>query len=379
MTTTSPPRAGTTSTGPTLRSVTRSGRGPVLAVIGLVLVIAVLALIRGTSPSGALDPRSYDQQGTHALAALLEQGGTSVQVVSSGTQALAASGPRTVVVVPFPEQLPGAELALVGQVPGGLLVLGAEQDAVDALGLPVAVDPASVAQVRRPACALPVAVRAGAVRVGGAGYSGAGTGCYASGGTAGLLALDGGRVLLGSADPLTNQRLAEEGNASLALGLLGSADKVLWLLPSAAAPPVGGRQGLLELLPDRVVAAGLQLGLAVVVLALWRARRLGRVVVEPLPVVVRAAEAVEGRGRLYRVARARDAASDALRQASVDAAGRRLGLSGPDGLVEATAARTGRPAAAVQDLLYGPVPVDDAALQRLADDLTRFDTEVAGS
>lgn len=372
-------RAGATSAGPTLRSVTRSGRGPVLAVAGLVLVIAVLALISGTSPSGPLDPRSYDPQGTHALATLLERGGTPVQVVADGTQALSASGPRSVLVLPFPEQLPTAELALVSRVPGGLLVLGAEQDAVDALGLSAVVDPPSGAQVRRPACDLPVAVRAGAVRVGGARYSGAGTGCYASRGSAGLLALDRGRVLLGSADPLTNDRLGQEGNAALALGLLGSADRVLWLLPSAAAAPVGGRQGLLQLLPDRVVAAGLQLGLAVVVLALWRARRLGRVVVEPLPVVVRAAEVVEGRGRLYRAARARDAAADALRQASADAAVRRLGLRGPEGLVEAASARTGRTPAGLQDLLYGPVPVDDAALQRLADDLTRFDTEVAGS
>jgi len=370
---------GSTSTGPTVRSVTRSARGPVLVLVGLVLVTAVLALVSGTSPSGALDPRSYDQQGTHALAALLERGGTPVQVVDTGTQALAAAGPRTVVVLPFPEQLPEAELALVGRVPGGLLVLGAEQDAVDALGLPVAADPPSAAQLRRPACDLPAAVRAGAIRVGGARYSGRGTGCYASGGSAGLLALERGRLLLGSADPLTNEHLGEQGDAALALGLLGSADRVLWLLPSATATPVGGRQGLLDLLPDRVIAAAVQLGIAVVVLALWRARRLGRVVEEPLPVVVRAAEAVEGRGRLYRAARARDTATEALREASVAAAVRWLGLSGPDALVEVAATRTGRPAAAVQDLLYGPVPVDDAALRRLAEDLTRFDTEVAGS
>ena len=53
-----------------------------------------------------------------------------------------------------------------------------------------------------------------------------------------------------------------------------------------------------------------------VLLALWQARRLGPVVAERLPVVVRAAETVEGRGRLYRARRARDRAAAALRAAS---------------------------------------------------------------
>jgi hypothetical protein len=102
-------------------------------------------------------------------------------------------------------------------------------------------------------------------------------------------------------------------------------------------------------------------------------------VTEPLPVVVRAAESVEGRGRLYRSAKARDRAADALRAASRDAAVRQLGLGlaeDPAALVEAAAGRTGRAPAEVHDLLYGPVPADDPALVRLADALTRFDSEV---
>ncbi len=60
----------------------------------------------------------------------------------------------------------------------------------------------------------------------------------------------------------------------------------------------------------------LQLAVAVVLLALWRARRLGPVVPESLPVVVRAAEATEGRGRMYRRAGARDRAAGRLRAAT---------------------------------------------------------------
>ena len=85
--------------------------------------------------------------------------------------------------------------------------------------------------------------------------------------------------------------------------------------------------------------------MAVVVLALWRARRLGRVVEEPLPVVVRAAETVEGRGRLYRAAGARDRAAEALRRGARDRLVPRLGLpAGADreALVGTVAVRTGR-------------------------------------
>jgi hypothetical protein len=69
-----------------------------------------------------------------------------------------------------------------------------------------------------------------------------------------------------------------------------------------------------------------QLLVALGVLALWRGRRLGPVVEEPLPVVVRAAETVEGRSRLYRKAGARDVAAEALRRAAVRRLGTALGL-----------------------------------------------------
>ena len=47
--------------------------------------------------------------------------------------------------------------------------------------------------------------------------------------------------------------------------------------------------------------------------AFWRGRRLGPLVVENLPVVVRASETMEGRARLYQKSSARLHALDALR------------------------------------------------------------------
>ena len=59
-------------------------------------------------------------------------------------------------------------------------------------------------------------------------------------------------------------------------------------------PAPGGQQATFgELVPDWVAPVVWQLGVAVVLAAWWRARRLGPVVAEPLPVVVRAAETTE--------------------------------------------------------------------------------------
>ena len=117
---------------------------------------------------------------------------------------------------------------------------------------------------------------------------------------------------------------------------------------------------------------------AVLLVAFWRGRRLGPVVAERLPVVVRAAETVEGRGRLYRARRARDRAAAAL------GAGRSTGS--PPGsasprrragrrVVAAIAVRTGQDPQEVGAALYGPPPADDAGLVGLARILGRHREE----
>jgi hypothetical protein len=189
-------------------------------------------------------------------------------------------------------------------------------------------------------------------------------------------------TLLGSPDLFTNTRLDKRGNAALALGLLGADSTVQWLLPRPGARAVDSEKSLNDLVPSALKLAVLQLLVAVFFLALWRARRLGAVVTEPLPVVVRAAEAVEGRSRLYRASRSRATAAEALRAGARDRLARRLGL-GPEtsrpAMVAAVVAHTGGDAAAVDALLYGAAPTGDNALVELADDLDVLILEVAGS
>ena len=220
--------------------------------------------------------------------------------------------------------------------------------------------------------------------------------CYADDGLAALVVLidaDGRRVtFLGDSRPLTNDRLDDAGNAALALGLLRTDGPLVWLLPPLTAGSPQAPANLTELIPTGVWWVLGQLAVAASLAALWRGRRLGPVVAEPLPVVVRAAEATEGRARLYRRFRAADRAGEALREATRDRLCRRVGLprAAPrEVLVEAAARRSGWTPGEVEAVLHGgPVlpadaatsqPLTDVSLVRLADALDTLEREVRRS
>ena len=121
----------------------------------------------------------------------------------------------------------------------------------------------------------------------------------------------------------------------------------------------------------------LQLCLAVLLIAVWKGRRVGPLVAEKLPVVVRASETVEGRGRLYRSRRARDRAAQALRGAALHRLLPRLGVgadTSTPALVIAIAQRSRSDPDTVRHILFGPSPATDADLVHLAralDDIER--------
>ena len=359
-----------TATGPTVSTAARNVRGPVLVVTALVVVAVLTALVRTSGEGGRLDPASYTPAGARAVAELLRDAGVEVQRVDTVQAVQAADRTDVTVVVPFPQALAPSELELLAELAAPLVLVGPEQPALDELDVPVEVsDPVEVER-RQPACQLPVAERAGDADLGGPRYEADGVqavGCYASGGRATLLVLPAeGVTLLGDGRLLTNERLDDRGNAALALGLLGQGNRVLWLIPRPGRVLPGGEQPppLSALVADEIKTGALWLLVVAAVLALWRARRLGREVEEPLPVVVRAAEA--------------------LRTATRERVARRVGM--PVGaeraaVVEQVAARARRDPAVVDALLYGGPPADDPALVRLADDLRSLEQtlqEVAG-
>lgn len=377
-----------TARGATPRAVLRRNRPALLLVAVLVAALAVLAVLTGGGRSGELDPAAYDPTGAHALAVLLQDRAVEVRRTTDVPGTAAAAGSGTTVFVPLPQLLSDAELTALAALPSRLVVAGAGPRSLAALRSQVRVAGTPSVSARSPHCDLAAAQRAGRAEVGGRSYEpdavGA-VGCYPAAGAATLLSVDDGRlVLVGSTSLFTNARLDRQGNAALAVGLLGRQPRVVWLVPAPDRAALGTRPTTDpdSLLPDWLRNARLGLLVALVVLALWRARRLGRVVPEPLPVVVRAAETTEGRGRLYRAAGSRAAAAEALRTGARDRVGTRVGAGRhprAEAVTALAAARTGRPAADVQALLYGPPPADDAALVRLADDLDALIREVAGS
>ncbi|MFJ8685691.1 DUF4350 domain-containing protein [Micromonospora wenchangensis] len=302
-----------------------------------------------------------------------------------------------------------------------------------------AVDPAAGG---RP-CAVPEATRAGVAAAGLQRYAAApGTAtaldrCYADG----LVRLPGRAevVVIGASDPFRNDRIAEHGNEALATGLLGVHGRVVWLdldgpapaptfgrpggtgepawsptpggstgydgdgtgeggpggpgtatgdgdgsgdAPDSAGPPPPDDNPLLDAFPPWFWALLLQLALVALLIVLWRARRLGPPVTEPLPVEVRSAETVLGRARLYQRARARGPAAATLRTAALGRLRGRLDLPAALGPTE-VAARVAGPAGGtpeqIHELLFGAAPQTDAELLELARSLDRLTRTVAAA
>lgn len=286
-------------------------------------------------------------------------------------------------------------------------------------------------------CALPEATRAGTAAADRQRYAipatWSATRCYAGG----LVRVPWRTevVVIGASDPFRNDRIDEYGNRTLATGLLGGPRSLVWLdldgpapaptfgtgtdgdpawspspggsaradgdsRPGSGGRPDGnadrpdggppdddradGRQPhpnpLWAAFPVWFWALLVQLALAGLLVVLWRARRLGPPVPEPLPVTVRSAETVLGRARLYRRAGARGPAAATLRAATRDRLLPRLNLppdTPPDEVAARVAARAGLDPEQAAELLHGDEPATDRELLELARALDRLTRTVA--
>ncbi|MFH7336551.1 DUF4350 domain-containing protein [Streptomyces sp. KHY 26] len=388
----------TTSTAPTARAVWTRTRGIVLAAVLLLAAAVVMAAIRSSERHGALDPRSADPYGSHAVAQLLADRGVTTRVVTTLRAARAAAGPDTTLLVAVPDRLTDSqqtELRRATSASGGRTVLVAASGwSVGRLAPGVSADPAdSLGTTLAPGCALPEARRAGDADTGGIRYTTTrldADSCYPSARLATLLrvpaASGGDTVVLGAPDILYNDRLDQRGNASLALQLLGSRPHLVWYLPSLSDAPAADsdRKSFLGLIPSGWLWATLQLFIAAVLAAFWRGRRFGPLVPEQLPVAIRASETAEGRARLYRKANARDRAAAALRSAARTRLAPLVGVPVaqahvPEALLPALSAHLAGDGQELRSLLFGPPPGDDTALIALTDQLDALEREVRRS
>ncbi|WP_218920551.1 DUF4350 domain-containing protein [Lentzea guizhouensis] len=338
-----------TAVSPDAGRIWAAAKGPL--VIGAVILAAavVITLLRGSGQGGSLDPRSFQPEGSHAVAQLLRQNGVSVEL----TDDVSAVDGATLLVT-HPDLIDPVRLAGMSEAAAATVLVAPASD----LGR---VD----VETRQPGC--PLAERAGAATTGGFTYTGEQS-CYDS-----TLVRTGTVTTIGFGGVFTNDDLDEEGNAALALALLGQHERLVWYLPTAADR--SQQKALTDLVPAGWLFAALQLGISAVVIALWRARRLGRVVPERLPVVVRAPRRWRA-GPGCTGPRTRPGTRRRLRQATRDRLAPLLGVPAGEDPSEEIARRTSRSAPDVRTLLYDNGPVDDRGLVALADELDALENEV---
>ncbi|WP_329457581.1 DUF4350 domain-containing protein [Streptomyces sp. NBC_01497] len=386
------------STSPTARLLWTRGRGILLALALLLSAGIAVAAIGSGDQHGRLDPRSADPRGSRAVAELLKQHGIAVDVVTTLHGAASAAGADTTLLVTTPDLLSEAQQrtlhASLARSGGRTVLLGAGPASVPVLAPGISTSRPTALSALSPRCGLAAARGAGTADTGGERYVTRlpdSDSCYPVDGLPTLVrttnAHAGDTVVLGSADILYNDHLGKRGNAALALRLVGSRPHLVWYLPSLSddtATDSGGESTFLDLIPPGWLWGFLQLLIAAVLAAVWRARRLGPLVTERLPVAVRAAEATEGRARLYRTTRSRDRAAAVLRAATRERLAPLLGVHPadahtPETLTPAVSARLPGADLDLPFLLFGPEPDDDIGLVRLADQLDALEREVRTS
>jgi hypothetical protein len=331
-----------------------------LALLAAALVVGVLVARPGGGNDRPLDPRSTGPQGARALVLLLEELGADVDTGSRPGDA------DTAVLLEDRLSDEGRDAALDFVEQGGTLVVADPTSPIAELaGIPSGV----------PESDCPTAldtVEVLRVAPGPAGDVPAEPGCF-DGVVRPEVVGRGNLVLVGTARFFVNDLLDEADNAVLAAALLAptGAEQVAFLTPE----PGSGERRLFDLLGPGVAQAIVQLAIAALVYVLWRARRLGRPVVERQPVRVAGSELVAAVGRLLAGRRQPGESAAALRADARRSLAARLGVPTTtriDHLAAAVAARTGLDASAVAGTLELRPVVSDEQLVALAAELDQI-------
>jgi len=378
---------------------TQARRSPLLFV-GVALFIIILTVLITQSRPSDFRPYSIDNsapEGTRAVAQILRKQGISVSQIGLLSSAHIADPANTTLVIADPHYLLESQVASIAAYPGDIVYLGISQEALTSAD-------AALWQANTPSgptlsarCDDADALAAQQITGGG---DGIGSGpdadaelCFAdTQGNASFARVEtdlGTRTFIAQPAIATNGELDELGNAALTLRSMGQRSTLTWYLGDFTdssvltwgtggdgAPKVDANP---DFLPPGTTDALFALALAALVAALWRARRFGPLVTEPLPVVVRSSEATRGRARLYRRARATGRSSAALRALAAVRMGRRLGVpraAHRAALVTAIERATGRPGADVDALVYGPPPANEAEMMHLVHQLDQLESEV---
>ncbi|WP_392544744.1 DUF4350 domain-containing protein [Oryzobacter telluris] len=392
-------------TRPWQRFLTRR-TGAYAGVVALGVVLLSLLALSAQRPAAPLDPEGVGPVGARALAEVLRRQGVEVEVVRSIAGLEGAGVDRlTTVLVADPTNLgSGAAVRTSGAVrdAGRLVLVNPDSDQLRRMEVPVTSYPGGTDDL--PArCDSPLARDDDAIAFSDTRFlvqpaARGAVSCFPLPGPDGKDDPEGSgvamvelpsaaaypnTVVVGFGSAWTNESITAASDAGLAVRALGSTPRLVWYQPGTSDLTAGGpgEEGAApaDVWPAWTWPATTLVFLAVVLLALARGRRLGRLVREPLPVVVRAVETTESRGRLYRRSGDRQRAATVLRVATRDRLGRRLAVpraAGEAALVHAVASVSGLPAQHAGTILFGPPPADDSALIQLAQQLTDLEERV---
>lgn len=389
-----PREAEQTVTTPTVRAVARRARFWVaLGVVGAILAFAAFALVGSSAGGTPLSPTNPGAAGAQALAEVLRQQGVEVTSTTSldATEAAISDPDSTTLVVYDPTQyLTDDQIEDAAELAQHVILVDPTFEYVREIAPEVAlagfVDGAIDAD-----CNLTAVEKAGVVSGGGSGYrliddEADATLCLGSDDdTYSLIQLDrdGDRItVLGTTDALSNEFIINDGNAALALNLFGETDQLVWYLPSFEDIADIGPPTTAELSPRWVNPVMLLLLVTAIAAALWQGRRFGPLIIENLPVVVRASETMLGRARLYESGTARLRALDALRVGAIERMAVACGLprlATVDEVVIAVAANTTTQPSEVRRILVDGVPSSDAELVRMSDELLTLEQSVSSA
>ncbi|RLV50625.1 DUF4350 domain-containing protein [Nocardioides mangrovicus] len=345
----------------------------------LVLLLMVVVLVAGVSwlqrdraqYDGALDPRNPDPTGAQAVARVLADRGVAVDI-ARGQSALLADDvdAGTSVVVTNADTLGRSTLQRLRSHASrarSLVLVGTSSTLLTAFDLHAS---GAASGLVDSGCRTRVLQGLVARLHDAAALSG--RGCFRAGGGVVVARPARGIWLVTAPELFRNDRVLQGDNAAVALRLLGQQPRLVWYVADPADTVAADAVSVRTFLPDWLIPALWLLAAALVAFLLWRGRRLGPLVSEPVPVVVRATEATSSRGRLYRRARDRDHAAAILRSATRRRVAERLALSDPDRAADALPA-----ALADQGTLLRDSPVrDDAALAELGRGLTQLEDDL---
>jgi hypothetical protein len=383
---------------PTVRTTAKRAAFWVLASVFILIVAFVSFTLVGTGSNGVdLGPTNPAPSGAKALVQVLGEHGITVTPASSLTQAkaLATDPAHTTLLIYDPDQiLNDSQLHEAAVLGNHVVLINPTFGQLKSLA-PAVAQAGPVDQTLTADCDLPAVTLAGSVSGASFGYriltkeltseSTVLTCLQSRKGVFSLVRQQFPRStvdVVGTPDAFANGSITRDGNAALALNLLGDDSRLIWYLPTVEDAAAAGVPPLSELSPRWVTPTLTLLILTALAAALWRGRRFGPLIVENLPVVVRASETMLGRARLYERSAARLRALDSLRIGAIARLAAVTGLPRTATIDEviATVSRVAElPLSDVKSALLDARPASDKQLVRLSDDLLTLERAVAAA